>query len=113
MTFTTVNVNRDQLQQLNQLLITVFPGCTIHQNRDPMRAIQHLSNQKIDAIFADAETCSDWLPILGNHKSKPVVYLLCRQEAQPAEVTEQVHGIVTYPITKFKIQNALQTMGCW
>ena len=108
MTFTTVSVNREQLTVLSQLLLTAFPGCTIHQNRDPMRAIQHLSSQKVDAVFADAETCSDMIHIFREHKSKPSIYLLCRDRKPPGE-TGGIRGIVTYPLTKQKIQIALQT----
>lgn len=109
MTFATVNVNREQLMLLNQLLLTVFPGCTIHQNRDPVRVVQHLSNRKVDAVFADADAYSDLVPILKRQRLETSVYLLCKQERQSTEGTEGVRGIVTYPVTKQKIQNALQT----
>ena len=110
MTFANVCVNQEQLTLLSRLLLAVFPGCTIHQSRDPKRIIQHLSNQKIDAVFADADTCSDWIPIFQKHKSNPAVFLLCPQERQGPEKSEDIHTVVTYPITKQKIQIALQTV---
>ena len=110
MTFTTVSINREQSAMLSQLLLLAFPGCTIHQSRDPGRAIQHLATQKIDAMFMDADTCSEWMPILRKHQSKPPVYLMCRQGLLPPEETVGIRGIVTYPITKQKIQNALQNI---
>ena len=110
MTFTTVSSNREQSALLSQLLLMAFPGCTIHQSRDPARAIQHLSTQKVDAMFMDADSCSDWIPVLRRHESNPSVYLLCRQDLLPPEKTPGIRGIVTYPITKQKIQNALQNI---
>ena len=109
MTFATVSDNRQQLLFLSHLLLSAYPGCTIHQSRDPMRAAQHLSTQDVDAVFADADTCSECICIFNKHKSHPSVYLLCRQELPPPEETEGIHGIVTYPITTQKIQIALQT----
>ena len=109
MTFANVCVNQEQLTLLSQLLITAFPGCTIHQSRDPNRTIQHLSNQKVDAVFADADTCSDWIHIFRKHKSNPTVFLLCPQERQRLQETEDVQCVVTYPITPQKIHDALQT----
>ena len=108
MTFANVSVNPELLTLLSHLLILAFPGCTIHQSRDPMRAAQRLSNHEVDAIFADADTCSDWIHTLKKHKSNPSVYLLCRQDSQLPEGTENIRGIVTYPITQQKIQLALQ-----
>ena len=110
MTFANVSVNQEQLTALSQLLLAAFPGCTIHQSRDPARIIQHLSSRKIDAVFADADTCSDWIPILRKHQSNPPVYLLCRQELSPTQEPYGVRGIVTYPVTRQKIQLALQTI---
>ena len=107
MTFANVCVNREQLTLLSQLLLAAFPGCTIHQSRDPMRAAPRLSGQKIDAVFADADTCSDWIHSLKKHLSNPSVYLLCRQDSSPLVESEDIRGIVTYPITPEKIQNAL------
>ena len=107
MTFANVCVNREQLTLLSQLLLAAFPGCTIHQSRDPMRAAQRLSDHKIDAVFADADTCSDWIHSLKRHLSNTSVYLLCRQDSSLPEEAEDIHGIVTYPITEQKIQDAL------
>ena len=109
MTFTTVNVDREQLLLLSQLLLTVSPGCTIHQNCDPVRALQRLSTQKVDAVFADADSCSDLLHMLNGTNGSTSVYLMCRPDLQPVQQTEGIRAIVTYPITKQKIRLALQT----
>ena len=110
MTFANISVNQEQLALLSQLLLTAFPGCTIHQSRNPMRTIQHLSSGKIDVVFADADTCSDWMHVFRKQQSNTPVYLLYKQEHPPSENIEGIHGVVTYPITKQKIQNAIKTI---
>ena len=84
MTFANVSVNREQVTLLSQLLVTAFPGCVIHQSCDPMRTMTHLSTQKVDAVFADADTYPDLAHLLNRQKSKASVYLLCRKDSPPA-----------------------------
>ena len=110
MTFANVSVNREQLILLSQLLLTAFPGCTIHQSCDPVRTITHLSTQKVDAVFADADTYPELMHLLNRQKSKASVYLLCRHDALPPEETGGIRSVITYPITRQKIQVALQTI---
>ena len=109
MTFANVSANRERLQSLSQLLITVFPGCVIHQSCDPVRTITHLSAQKVDAVFADEDTYPDLMRMLSGHRSKPSVYLLCRQEHISHEKAGDGGRVITYPVTGKKIQFALQT----
>ena len=110
MTFANVNVNREQLTLLSQLLLTAFPGCVIHQSCDPVRTITHLSTQKIDAVFADADTYPDLIHLLDRHKSKASVYLLCQHDTSPPEEPDGIRSVITYPITRQKIQVALQNI---
>ena len=110
MTFANVNVNREQLTLLSQLLLTAFPGCVIHQSSDPVRTITHLSTQKIDAVFADAETYPDLIHLLDRHKSTASIYLLCRHDTSPPEEPDGIRSVITYPITSQKIQVALQNI---
>ena len=110
MTFANVSVNREQLTLLSQLLLTAFPGCVIHQSCDPMRTIKHLSTQKVDAVFVDSDSHSELLQLLARQKLKALVYLLCRHDTPPPEKTGDIRSVITYPITKQKIQIALQTV---
>ena len=110
MTFANISVNRERLILLSQLLLTTFPGCVIHQSCDPMRMMQHLSSKKVDAVFTDMDTYSDWSHIIKEHHSSPSVYLLCPQELHPPEETEDIRGVVTYPLTKQRIEMVLQSM---
>jgi hypothetical protein len=110
MTFANVGVNREQLTLLSQLLLAAFPGCVIHQSCDPVRTITHLSTQKIDAVFVDADTYPDLMQLLNAQKSKVSVHLLCRQDLLPPEETDGIRSVITYPITRQKIQAALQIL---
>ena len=109
MTFANVNMNREQLTWLSQLLLTTYPGCVIHQSCDPMRTVSHLSTQKIDAVFVDADTHPRLMHLLNNRKQTASVYLLCRHDS-PAADTENIQSVITYPITSQKIQAALQNI---
>ena len=108
MTFVTVNVNREQLTLLSQLLITLFPGCTIHQNRDPMRAIGCLSSRKVDAVFADADTCTSVIGALKRQKDPAPICFLCRQDAALPEEVEPYDDVLSYPITEQKMRMTFQ-----
>ena len=110
MTFANVSVNREQLSLLSQLLLTVFPGCVIHQGCDPVRTMKHLSTQKVDAVFADADTYSELTNLLKRQKTNASVYLLCRQDVLPPEETGGIRSVITYPITRQKMQAALQSI---
>ena len=109
MTFANIGVNREQLALLSRLLLTAFPGCVIHQSSDPVRTLTRLSAQKIDAVFLDADAHSEWMHLMNKQESKASVYLLCRHDTRPEE-TRGIRSIITYPITRQKIQFALQTV---
>ena len=111
MTFANVSANREQLTWLSQLLITAFPGCVIHQSRDPMRTLTHLATQKIDAVFADPDTYPDLIHLLNKQKSKASVYLLCQHDTRSSEEMDRIQNIITYPVTGQKIHAALQTIA--
>ena len=108
MTFANVSVNREHLTSLSQLLLTAFPGCVIHQGCDPARTINHISTQAVDAVFVDADTYPDLMHLLNRQKSKASVYLLCRHDAPLPEETGGIRNVITYPITRQKLQAALQ-----
>ena len=110
MIFANVSVDREQLTFLSQLLLTVFPGCVIHQSCDPVRTMARLSTQKVDAVFTDADTYPDLMRLLNRQKLKASVHLLCRQDLMPPEETGGIRSVITYPITRQKIQAALQNI---
>lgn len=110
MTFANVSVHREQLTAISQLLLMAFPGCVIHQSCDPIRTVTYLSTRNIDAVFTDADTYPDFIHLLNSQKSKASVYLMCRQDTMLPEETDRIRSIITYPVTRQKIQIALQTI---
>ena len=110
MTFANVCANREQLTSLSQLLLSAFPGCVIHQSCDPTRTIPQLATRKLDAVFVDADTHSEVIQLLDRQKAKASVYLLCQYDSLTPEKMGDVPNVITYPITKQKIQGALQTV---
>ena len=109
MTFANVSVNREQVTLLSQLLLTAFPGCVIHQSSNPARTVSHLSTQKVDAVFADADAYPEVMHLLSRQKSQTSVYLMCQHDSPPME-TDGIRSVIAYPITKQKIQAALQNV---
>ena len=109
MTFVTVSNNREQLAVLSQLLVALMPGCTIHQNCDPMRAICCLSRQKVDAVFADADLCVNVMDALRKQKIQAQLCLLCRQDVVLPEEIAGSHDVLSYPLTEQKMRMALQS----
>lgn len=107
MTFATVSDDRQQLAALSQLLIRVFPGSTIHQNRDPMQMAQRLSSRGVDVILADRDLSSGLTFLMGTQSRNTPVYLLCRQD-EPPQGAENFRGVLTYPITEQKLRTVLQ-----
>lgn len=108
-TFVTISDNREQLAILSRLLIALIPGCTIHQNSNPMRAIRCLSHQKVDAVFADADTCANAMEILRKQKMQTQLCLLCRQGADIPEEVPYSLGVLSYPLTEQKMQSVLRS----
>lgn len=107
MTFVTVSENREQLSVLSRLLVKLFPGCTIHQSHDPVRAMRQLSNQTVDAIFVDEDIRSGFMAILCKQNLR--LYILCGKDAAMPEETKGFAGVLHYPITE---QSARSTMQC-
>lgn len=107
-TFVTVSDNREQLALLSRLLITLIPGCTIHQNSNPMRAIWCLSHQKVDAVFADADTCANAVEVLHKQNTQAQLCFLCRQGVVLPKEFACSHSVLSYPITEQKMRTALR-----
>ena len=110
MTFVTVSDNREQLAMLSRYLVAIFPGCTIYQSCDPIRAIHPLSDRKVDVVFADLDTVSNMMHLLGRQKTRAKIWLLCQEGAALPEETAVCYGVLSCPITEQKIRNALESV---
>ena len=55
MVFVTADSCRLQLERLTQLLFSAFPGSTIYRHTDLCRVPHDVLNNKVDAVFMNAE----------------------------------------------------------
>ena len=55
MIFVTADSCRSQLERLTQILVSMFPGSTIYQHAELCRVPHDVLNNKVDAVFLDAE----------------------------------------------------------
>ena len=108
MVFVTVSENREQLTGLTQLLVRLMPGCTIHQNYDPVRAIRCFAKQKVDVVFVDGDVCSGLLELMMKHEIDTSVYYLGGRDLSEIELPSGVCGVITAPVTDEKIRTLLQ-----
>lgn len=71
--FVVAGSSRAQLERLTQLLVTAFPGSTIYQHPDLLRVPHDTLNNRVDAVFLEAEAGKqhilDLIQML--HKQKP------------------------------------------
>lgn len=109
MTFVTVCADRAQLTSLCHMLVTLFPGCTIHQNRNPVRAMRQLSDEKVDAVFVDADTYSGSMDILCKQNLR--LCLLCGKDTAMPEETKGFEGVLSYPITEQSVRATVQCLS--
>ena len=56
MIFVTADSSRMQLERLTQLLVSAFPGSTIYQHTNLFRVPHDVLNNRVDAVFLEAET---------------------------------------------------------
>ena len=73
MVFVTADRCRAQLERLTQLLVSVFPGSTVYQHTEVLRASHDVLNNKVDAVFlaAQEDKNSDLQLIERLHRQKP------------------------------------------
>ena len=74
-----------------------------------MRAVRQLSNQKVDAVFADADTCSNSMDFLRRQNTQ--LCLLCGKDAATPEVAKGFDGVLSYPITEQSVRITLQSLS--
>ena len=84
MVFVTADSCRTQLERLTQLLVSAFPGSTIYQHPDLLRVPHDALNNKVDAIFLQAETekniALDLMQLLRRQKPDLPVFILSKTD---------------------------------
>ena len=84
MKFVTADRCRAQLEQLTQLLVSAFPGSTIYQHTDLLRVPHDVLNNKVDAVFLEAEMDNagglDFMKMLHRQKPDVAVFVIAKTE---------------------------------
>ena len=82
MTFVTADSSRAQLERLTHLLFSAFPGSTIYQHPDLHRVPHDALNNRVDAVFLEAETgkthALDLIGLLRRQKPDLPVFIISK-----------------------------------
>ena len=84
MIFVTADSCRERLEKLTQLLVSEFPGSTIYQHADLSHVPHDALNNKVDAVFLEAEiekaNSLDLVTMLHRQKSDLQVFIIARND---------------------------------
>lgn len=112
MIFVTADSNREQLEGLTKLLVSAFPGSTIYQHVNPLRAPGDVLHNRIAGVFLEAEMEQiggiELMQML--HRQKPTlsVYILSQTEKYRSKALESgAEGYLVYPISEQQIKEAI------
>ena len=113
--FVTADGCRSQLERLTQLLISAFPGSTIYQHTDLCRVLHDVLNNKVDAVFLEAEMDKanglDFVQMLRRQKSELPVFILSQTEALREDAVEAgAHDYFVHPVTEQRLRDAIQSV---
>ena len=114
MTFVTADSCRTQLERLTQLLVSAFPGSTIYQHTDLCRVPHDVLNNKVDAVFLEAEvdktSSLGFAQMLRRQKSNLPVFIISQTEELREEAAEAgANDYFVQPITEQHLRNAIRS----
>lgn len=115
MVFVTADDCRSRLERLTQILISAFPGSTIYQHTDLCRVLHDVLNNKVDAVFLEAEMDKanglDFVQMLRRQKSDLPVFILSQTEALREDAVEAgAHDYFVHPVTEQRLRDAIQSV---
>lgn len=115
MVFVTADDCRSRLERLTQILISAFPGSTIYQHTDLCRVLHDVLNNKVDAVFLEAEMDKanglDFVQMLRRQKSDLPVFILSQTEALREDAVEAgAHDYFVHPVTEQRLRDTIQSV---
>ena len=115
LTFVTADSCRTKLERLTQLLVSAFPGSTIYQHTDLCRVLHDVLNNKVDAVFLEAEMDKanglNFVQMLRRQKSELPVFILSQTEALREDAVEAgAHDYFVHPVTEQRLRDAIQSV---
>ena len=85
MIFVTADSCRPHLERLTQILISAFPGSTIYQHTDLLCVPHDVLNNRVDAVFLEAEmkkmNSLDLMQKLHRQKPELPVFIISKNNA--------------------------------
>ena len=115
MIFVTADSCRSQLERLTQLLVSAFPGSTVYQHTDLCRVPHDVLNNRVDAVFLEAEMDKtnglDFVQMLRRQKSTLPVFVISQTEELREEAAEAgVSDYFVQPVTEQQLRDAIQSV---
>ena len=112
MVFVTADSRRPQLERLTQLLVSAFPGSTIYQHSDLFRVPHDVLNNKVDAVFLEAETEKpgglDLMQKLHRQKPELSVFIISASDDLREQAVEAgANGYFVLPAGEEQLLNAI------
>ena len=115
MVFVTADSCRMRLERLTRLLISAFPGSTVYQHTDLCRVPHDVLNNKVDAVFLEAEvdktSSLGFAQMLRRQKSNLPVFIISQTEDLREEAAEAgVNDYFVQPVTEQLLRDAIQSV---
>lgn len=113
MIFVTADSCRSQLEGLTQLLVSVFPGSTIYQHTNLCRVSHDVLNNRVDAVFLEAEMDKTkglgFVQMLRRQKSGLPVFVISQTGELREEAAEAgASGYFVHPVTEQQLLEAMR-----
>ena len=113
MIFVAADSSRAQLERLTQLLVLAFPGSTIYQHPDLFRVPHDALNNRVDAVFLEAEAGNtralDLMQMLHRQKPDIPVFIISKtNRLQEAAVAAGANGYFVLPDSEQQLLDAIQ-----
>ena len=115
MTFVTAGYYKAQLERLTQLLIALYPGSTIYQHTNPLRVPHDILNNKVDAVFLEAEIDKtnglNFVKMLRRQNSNLPVFIISQTEDLRKEAAEAgANDYLVQPVTEQQLRDAIRSV---
>ena len=115
MIFVTADCCRSQLERLTQLLVSAFPGSTVYQHANLCRVPHDVLNNKVDAVFLEAEIDKtnglNFVQMLCRQKSDLPVFIISQTEDLREEAAEAgANDYFVQPVTEQQLRDAIQSV---
>lgn len=113
MVFVTADSDRERLHTLTALLLSTFPGSTVHEHTDPVRSARCVMDRKVDAVLAEAGM--RWIDgmslprFLRCHRQDIPVFILAESDGyREAALRDGADGYLVWPFTAEQLRSAVQ-----